>query len=435
MTPIIVIEFIVSAVFYIINLNELSSLIGVLAKRSKLANLLLLPYFTSALMIALLRDTDHPLIYTSATVDFYLCLFLYFMIKNPSTKTKTAYLIFTFLSLDSIVQTLGCIFIDLILNHFNRDIALKTTSLLFNVSVFILIKYLLKPNKNQIRDSIRLLPKKVYVLILLALVLIGNLCGNMAVPNEELLFSHNINNFFIVVTVLIFIVIIILFVFNSISKYYYASISKLMEKQVEEQIRYYNRIDKLNENLREFRHDYRNHMISLQALLECSAYEEAMEYVKDITKQDMIEAHKFFSGNQMADAIMNDKNEYASKNGSTICFDGFISDEIPSSDLCIILSNALDNAVEACSYIISDKPKEIEVKCAVRQNIQVICISNPNERDSTETLKADKENHGFGLYNIRRTVEKLNGQMQIPSKVPFFVLELEFCIKKSDSRG
>lgn len=434
MTPMMIAAFIASAGFYIVNLNELIRLVNAPARRSKLANLLLFPYFASVLMLALLRDADHPLLYFSATVSFYFCLFLYFIIRYPSSKLQISYVIFTFLSLDSIIQTLGCIFLDLITEHFNRDIVLKTASLLFNVLVLLSIKYLLKPNRNQVRDSIRLLPQKVYALILASLVLIGNLCGNLAVPNDDLLFSHDINHFFIALTVLIFIAVIVLFIFNSISKRYYESISKLMEEQVEAQIRYYKKIDQLNENLREFRHDYRNHMISLQSLLECHAYEEAMEYVREITKQDIIENRKFFSGNQIADAIMNDKSEYARKNGSTIYFDGFISDEIPSSDLCIILSNALDNAVEACSHIVSNTPKEIKVKCAVRQNVQVICISNPNERDSTETRKTDKENHGFGLYNIRRTVEKLNGQMQIPSMVPFFVLELEFCIKKSDSR-
>ncbi len=430
MTPAIAAAFIISAVFYIFNLNELSCLIGMSAKRNKLSDLLLLPYVTSALLIALLRDSDRAILYSFATICFYLCLFLHFIINNRSSKIRTIYVIFVSLSLDSIIQTLGCIFIDLIADHFNRDITLKMISLLFNISMFILIKCLLKPHKNQVKDSIRLLPKRIYVLILLALVLIGNLCGNMAVPNGDLLFSHNINNFLIVVTVLIFIVIIILFVFNSISKSYYESISKLMEKQVEAQIRYYKKVDKLTEDLRDFRHDYKNHMISLHALLENRAYDDAMEYVRDITKQDLIEVHKFFSGNQLADAILNDKNEYAAQNGSMICFDGFISDEIPSSDLCIILSNALDNAVEACSCIVSDCASKIEIKCAVRQNIQVIRISNPNERDSTETIKADKENHGLGLHNIRRTVEKLNGQMHIPSKVPFFVLEIEFPVKK-----
>ncbi|WP_443708208.1 GHKL domain-containing protein, partial [Ruminococcus bicirculans (ex Wegman et al. 2014)] len=47
----------------------------------------------------------------------------------------------------------------------------------------------------------------------------------------------------------------------------------------------------------------------------------------------------------------------------------------------------------------------------------------------TETSKADRKNHGFGLSNIRRTVERMDGQMIISSQYPTFVLEIEFKVK------
>lgn len=93
--------------------------------------------------------------------------------------------------------------------------------------------------------------------------------------------------------------------------------------------------------------------------------------------------------------------------------------------------NALDNAIEACEKLSLTDSAVITVKCAVVQNVQVIKLSNPNpdNKNSTETSKLDKDNHGFGLYNIRRTVEKLGGEMRIPKQFPEFVLELEFPIK------
>lgn len=96
-----------------------------------------------------------------------------------------------------------------------------------------------------------------------------------------------------------------------------------------------------------------------------------------------------------------------------------------------MLSNALDNAIEACSKFRVNETAVITVKCAITQNVQVIKVSNPNSdnKNSTETSKPDKENHGFGLFNIRRTVEKLGGEMRIPKQFPEFVLELEFPIK------
>lgn len=117
--------------------------------------------------------------------------------------------------------------------------------------------------------------------------------------------------------------------------------------------------------------------------------------------------------------------------GSQLKFSGFISDEIPAVDLCTMLSNVLDNSIEACEKLSSSDSAIIAVKCAVVQNVQVIKISNPtlDNKNFTETSKLDKDNHGFGLYNIRRTVEKLGGEMKIPKQFPEFILELEFPIK------
>ncbi len=78
------------------------------------------------------------------------------------------------------------------------------------------------------------------------------------------------------------------------------------------------------------------------------------------------------------------------------------------------LSNALDNSIEACSKIDSDETQIIDVKCVASELIQIIRISNPNlDNNVTETSKADRKNHRFGLSNIRRTLLRMDGQMII----------------------
>ena len=69
----------------------------------------------------------------------------------------------------------------------------------------------------------------------------------------------------------------------------------------------------MTDDLREFRHDYKNHMICLQSLLNNKQYDEALSYVKSITNQEILDSNKFFSVNQIADAILTDKNELAQK--------------------------------------------------------------------------------------------------------------------------
>lgn len=101
-------------------------------------------------------------------------------------------------------------------------------------------------------------------------------------------------------------------------------------------------------------------------------------------------------------------------------------------DLCTILSNALDNAIEACEKISSDEQKIILVKCSYIKHIQFIWISNPVAEDvkiinnTVETSKADKNIHGIGLYNIRRTVAKYEGEFEISCKDKMFVMDIGF---------
>lgn len=142
------------------------------------------------------------------------------------------------------------------------------------------------------------------------------------------------------------------------------------------QVEHYQKINKLTDDLREFRHEYKNHMICLQSTLEKKQFDETLDYVKSITKQEMIDANKFSSGNQIADSILSEKSESAAYVGSQLKFSGFISDEIPAVNLCTMLSNALDNSIEACEKLSSSDSAVIAVKCAVVQNVQVIKISN-----------------------------------------------------------
>lgn len=423
-------EFILIAVLYILNLNYILSLLSDKRKINKLYYLLFVPYLASCILLFWSNEIVNPLISLCAGSCFYLLLYLLVVLHSKCNKIIIAYITMLFLSMDSIFQSLSCIVLNFFNFKFNQIIVWNTTSIIFNIISFALIRSVLSKNRNQIRNSIKLLSKKIYILILISIFVIGQLCGNLAQASDAPI-RNDVHSLFTTFTVLIFLIVIIWFVFSSISKQYYESVSKVMEKQVDEQVSYYQKINKLSEDIRKFRHDYKNHMICLQALLEGKEYADALEYVRDITRQDIIESIKFFSGNQIADAILCDKAELAKQSGCKIEFDGFISDEIPSSDLCIILSNALDNAIEACARLTSNGDKIITVKCDIMQNVQLMRITNPNDinNSTTETSKEDKENHGFGLYNIRRTVEKHNGQMSIPSQTPLFILDLEFQVK------
>ena len=377
------------------------------------------------------RFTDKylPLALISSLLSYSL-IFACALIFHKKKK-RAIYVSAMFLIIDSIMQSLSCIILELFSINYNQTYLTKGVSVIFNIISLLLVTKLQRKRKNMIRSGLKIIPDHLYVLILVALLLSGEMFVCIPIDFESVKIRNNIINFSAVLIVPIFMVLIIYLLFNCISKQYFENISLLMEKQVEQQVEHYKKINKLTDDLREFRHDYKNHMICLQSLLNNKQYDEALSYVKSITNQEILDSNKFFSGNQIADAILTDKNELAQKNNCKIIFDGSVSDEISVSNLCTILSNALDNSIEACSKIDSDETQIIDVKCVASELIQIIRISNPNLDNNavTETSKADRKNHGFGLSNIRRTVERMDGQMIISSQYPTFVLEIEFKVK------
>lgn len=377
------------------------------------------------------RFTDKylPLALISSLLSYSL-IFACALIFHKKKK-RAIYVSAMFLIIDSIMQSLSCIILELFSINYNQTYLTKGVSVIFNIISLLLVTKLQRKRKNMIRSGLKIIPDHLYVLILVALLLSGEMFGCIPIDFERVKIRNNIINFSAVLIVPIFMVLIIYLLFNCISKQYFENISLLMEKQVEQQVEHYKKINKLTDDLREFRHDYKNHMICLQSLLNNKQYDEALSYVKSITNQEILDSNKFFSGNQIADAILTDKNELAQKNNCKIIFDGSVSDEISVSNICTILSNALDNSIEACSKIDSDETQIIDVKCVASELIQIIRISNPNLDNNavTETSKADRNNHGFGLSNIRRTVERMDGQMIISSQYPTFVLEIEFKVK------
>lgn len=377
------------------------------------------------------RFTDKylPLALISSLLSYSL-IFACALIFHKKKK-RAIYVSAMFLIIDSIMQSSSCIILELFSINYNQTYLTKGVSVIFNIISLLLVTKLQRKRKNMIRSGLKIIPDHLYVLILVALLLSGEMFGCIPIDFERVKIRNNIINFSAVLIVPIFMVLIIYLLFNCISKQYFENISLLMEKQVEQQVEHYKKINKLTDDLREFRHDYKNHMICLQSLLNNKQYDEALSYVKSITNQEILDSNKFFSGNQIADAILTDKNELAQKNNCKIIFDGSVSDEISVSNLCTILSNALDNSIEACSKIDSDETQIIDVKCVASELIQIIRISNPNLDNNavTETSKADRKNHGFGLSNIRRTVERMDGQMIISSQYPTFVLEIEFKVK------
>ena len=281
--------------------------------------------------------------------------------------------------------------------------------------------------------AIQLIPRHIYILFLLVLIFMSGLITLNAYPvtPDKVSLKMNAANVLIIILTALTAILLLSLLFNVIAKQQSENTAKLLSEQVESQIRHYDRLEQLDNEMRRFRHDYTNHLQSILSLIQIGEYAEAEDYIANLQKQKQAFKNIFYTGNKLADAILSDK-AFSLPERIHIEFQGMIPPGIENTDLCVILSNSLDNAAEACLQ--RKGFSVIYVSAYSKGGYLVLTISNPTSNkseftDIPQTTKEDKQNHGIGLSNIRETVNKYDGQMKINCSGGVFELTLLMKLK------
>lgn len=180
----------------------------------------------------------------------------------------------------------------------------------------------------------------------------------------------------------------------------------------------------LHEQVRRLKHDMKNHMLVLASYLNESEYENAKMYTSEIL--DKLNAiHSYIeTDNSLLNHILNQKLEFARQNKISIKAEienlGF--SKMESMDFTALLSNMLDNAIEAC---MKEEVREMHVTIALRRGYEAIIVKNRIGRSVLNTnpnLMTDKEadSHGMGIGQIRALVEKNGGICDFYEEEGFF---------------
>lgn len=212
----------------------------------------------------------------------------------------------------------------------------------------------------------------------------------------------------------------------------------LMEQQFNLQLKHSKNIEGLYNGIRSIKHDMNNHLACLRNLSNANDIEAIRNYLNTISKTINKIDFEIKTGNPISDAIINEKYNIAKIEGIQFICDFIIPKEtsIDPIDLCVILSNSLDNSIEACMKI-SDYniPKIICIKSYFKELYLIIEISNSttNKLQYVEnkiiTTKSDATNHGIGFSNIKAAVEKYNGAIDILEEKNKFILNIMLKIK------
>lgn len=277
------------------------------------------------------------------------------------------------------------------------------------------------------QTMIKNVPTYIYILIFVSLFLLSGIIQTIIYDTTNLKLKILVIKLLAPILSICWAAIFISLIFNVISKKYQSDINAILKQQVDSQLYHYNQLEKINTEIRSFKHDYINHIKCIRSMLSNKEYDDLQDYLNSLSSSFPTSSFIYETGNYIADAILTEK-QVNSPDDISIKFDGVIPTNIDNTDLCIILSNALDNAIEACYSC--DNDKTINVYSGFKHGYFILKIKNPTVNNIADgkmaTTKTDKTNHGFGLANIKRTVHKYNGYISTSCENNFFTLNITF---------
>ena len=205
---------------------------------------------------------------------------------------------------------------------------------------------------------------------------------------------------------------------------YNKGLLKISEQLSESRNAHYEALTRSNFEIRRTRHDMKNHLLVIRDLAESGRKDELLSYIDSIIEKTDSAKAPYRSGNDIADMIIADKVSKADKRGLNISISGDLSGlKTEPSDLVTILSNLLDNAIEAVSRLygqdLTASEKTIELEFKKNANFLVIVQKNISLNDVSPGRIISSKNspdHGFGIYNIKKTVSKYGGEYDISSQ-------------------
>lgn len=203
--------------------------------------------------------------------------------------------------------------------------------------------------------------------------------------------------------------------------------NQLFRLQMKNQTEMYYSISENLEKQRQKAHEYKNKILCIESLMHKRKYAELESYLGNISEGLEKELDAITTNNVIVDAILNTKyNEMLEKN---IIFVFKINDlgkiRMTDEDIVVILSNLLNNAIEACEKC--KKKKIIKLKFVSEGDEIVISVRNTYENalivqdGKYQTTKTEIDNHGIGISNIINVIKKYHGSYVIkPDDKEFF---------------
>lgn len=324
------------------------------------------------------------LCYTGASIVYQIVMILSGLLSGKS-------LIFVFNSWTYIITAKMITIIILLVLCILRKYFIKNISIFTNLNMFI-----------------------IFIIFLLCGVLIFNL--EIKNPSEKLII---VVNYSLAISCVIMVIICFYLILEINNRKKYQNMNKIKEEYIGSLKEYFQQIKDNSMETRKIRHDMKTHISTMKYLLDHKCYTEMEEYFSEIGMNMELSDVKIPSvGNEIVDAVLFYKMKDANDKKIKINYEGLLPKKLNISqyDICTIISNLLNNAIEYCEIAHFDT---IKFSTGSYQDYLAIKVTNPVKEEfdlkviKNGTSKLDKNNHGFGLKNVDYAIKKYGGDFSI----------------------
>lgn len=188
------------------------------------------------------------------------------------------------------------------------------------------------------------------------------------------------------------------------------------------------------EEVRSLHHDMKSHLSTISELLKDRKVEEAIAYLAELTDQHKEHQREVFCSNTYINAVLRTFSlRIKERNIAFECHVGVDNEVLPGVELCLILSNALENALEA-SLSQPESERLIKVQARVFNGQFLLRVSNRfngtlQEKNDLPVSTKEESGHGYGMMNIRSTTKRLGGEMNYQIEDGIFMLDVRFPVQ------
>lgn len=213
---------------------------------------------------------------------------------------------------------------------------------------------------------------------------------------------------------------------------YYRGMAENYKEQFSLEYDYFKDYKEKQKLTADFRHDWKNHMLVLQKMLEGGNYEKAADYFHSLTAKQLPSGLKVLSGNEVVDIILSVKTEELEEQKIKVNCKGGLEplSFMKDVDICILFSNLIDNAIEANEKC--DKERFLTIQAVHNQSMFRIAVSNRMSGELNEkkgrilSSKENSEAHGIGTQNIFTVVRKYKGEYALQAEKQSFTITMTF---------